>query len=155
MSALSDERLLFVVREDFDIGASFSHGIDVVFSNAAFEHFDKVEAVVRGLSKAVAKGGVIIAEIDLQTHSRWIRDADPNNIYRYPDWLYNMFRFAGAPNRLRPADYRAYFESSGWTDVEIRPANVLGEEFMSRQVHPRFRSGQMNWLSMTLCARKA
>ena len=45
----------------------------------------------------------LVAEIDLQTHTRWIRNVDPLNIYRYSGQLYGSFRFSdgdGAPARV-------------------------------------------------------
>lgn len=141
----------YVVRKDFDIEA-IEPGFDIVLSNAAFEHFDDVEKVVRQLSRVTKPGGVIIAEIDLQTHSRWIRDADPNNIYRYPDWLYRLFRFTGSPNRVRPREYVSHFQRYGWTDIDTSPANTLASP--PRHVHRRFEDGRLDWLSFVLFARR-
>jgi hypothetical protein len=62
-----------------------------------------------------------VAEIDLKTHSRWIRDHDPNNIYRYSNAIYRALWFRGIPNRVRPYEYRAIFEAHGWTNVRITP----------------------------------
>ena len=110
--------LNYVVRDDFDFVAAFGdRTIDLVFSQAAFEHFDDVEATIDRLSAVCKPGAVIVAEIDLQTHSRWIRRKDPNNIYRYPEALYDLFRFRGSPNRVRPYRYRELFERHGWTNV--------------------------------------
>ena len=88
--------------------------MDIVFSQAAFEHFDDVQRTIQELSAGCSSNAVAIISVDLQTHSRWIRDKDPNNIYRYPDWLYNKFYFKGTPNRVRPYEYKELFEKYGW-----------------------------------------
>ena len=74
VSGAGDE-LNYVVRDDFDLVAAFGRRtIDVVFSQAAFEHFDDPEATIAGLSEICRPGAVIVAEIDLQAHSRGIRN---------------------------------------------------------------------------------
>lgn len=147
--------LNYVVRNDFDLSAAFGDGkIDLVFSQAAFEHFDDVDKVVRQLSGVCKPGAMIVAEIDLKTHSRWIRDKDPNNIYRYPDLIYRTFWFRGIPNRVRPYQYRAAFERHGWGRIEIIPRTRLEEP---PSVSRRFRGeiNQMDCLTFILCATKS
>jgi SAM-dependent methyltransferase len=151
-------RLRYVVREDFDLVSAFgSNTMDLVFSQAAFEHFDDVARTVQQLTAVCKPGAIIVAEIDLKTHSRWIRDKDPNNIYRYSDGVYGAFWFRGIPNRMRPYQYRELFERHGWCDVSIIPieqVNGLENEF---SVHRQFKDSrnQMSYLSIVLCARKA
>ncbi len=154
LTALSDGRVRYAVREDFDLAAVVAPEVDIVFSNAAFEHFDDVEATVEKLSAVTGPNAYVAIEIDLQTHSRWIREADPNNIYRYPDWLYRLFRYPGQPNRLRPAQYKRIFERHGWTDLALFPANRLDKRLSKRTVHPAFDDQQLDWLSFILLARK-
>jgi SAM-dependent methyltransferase len=148
------ECVRYVAREDFDLAAALpASSIDVVLSNAAFEHFDDVERTARQLADVVRPGGRIVAVIDLQTHSRWIRDKDPNNIYRYPRWLYRLFYFPGQPNRVRPEHYRACFESNGWRDVSISASTRFDSR--GRDVHADFRD--CAWLdarSIVLCATR-
>jgi len=89
---------------------------------------------------------LLVADIDLMTHSRWIREADPNNIYRYPKWLYDLFYFPGIPNRNRPGDYQAAFERNGWPRVSVEAALQLEPGKVS------VKGDRMNWLSMVLTA---
>lgn len=147
-------RIRYVAREDFDLARALEpESIDVVFSNAAFEHFDDVEATVRRLTRVVKPGGKLVAVIDLQTHSRWIRDKDPNNIYRYPRWLYRLFYFPGQPNRVRPAEYRSFFERNGWIDVSINVSTRFDPR--GRSVHPAFRGCRyLDARSIVLCATR-
>jgi SAM-dependent methyltransferase len=154
----SASRLRYVVREDFDLVSAFGRNtMDLVFSQAAFEHFDDVARTVRQLTAVCKSGAMIVAEIDLKTHSRWIRDKDPNNIYRYSDGVYGAFWFRGMPNRMRPYQYRELFERHGWRDVSITPIEQvrdLGGEF---PVHRQFKDSrnQMSYLSIVLCAKKS
>lgn len=151
-------RLNYVVRHDFDIRSAFGElSIDLVFSQAAFEHFDDIEATISQLSAVCKPNAILIAEIDLKTHSRWIRDKDPNNIYRYPRWVYDMFRFRGAPNRVRPFQYKEAFERSGWTDISIVPLHKANDRDSScTGVNRAFADerNEMDYLSIMLCARK-
>ena len=114
-------RLNYVVDPAFDLERLAAVDIDLVVSQAAFEHFDFARETIEQLSRIVRSGGVLCAEIDLQTHSRWIRERDPNNIYRFPGWLYQRLHYAGIPNRVRPEQYRDALIEHGWKDVTIIP----------------------------------
>jgi SAM-dependent methyltransferase len=148
-------RVRYIARKDFDVAAALPpDSIDLVISNAAFEHFDDVATTVRQLAKVVRRGGKVITIIDLQTHSRWIRDKDPNNIYRYPRWFYRLFYAPGQPNRMRPADYRRAFEGAGWRNVVVKTSTRFDSR--GRSVHKDFRDCE--WLdsrSIVLCAIRA
>lgn len=154
-----NDRLNYVCRKDFDITQFKDAGVDIVFSQAAFEHFSDVGGAVKRLSRVVKKGAVIVAEIDLKTHSRWLRDADPLNIYRYGGFVYDVFSFPATPNRLRPRDYAGIFEANGWGDVRIIPLVRLDAGYadkISPSLDARFRDAgnQMDYLSVIFCATK-
>lgn len=154
-----NDKLNYLCRDDFDISAFEGEDIDLVFSQAAFEHFDDLGRVFSQLRRVVKSGAILIAEVDLQTHTRWIRDADPLNIYRYLDWTYGLFKFAGSPNRVRPLEYQKILEKNGWRDIQIQPLVVLDSEYMSKvqnSLGRRFRDSinQMSILSMMICATK-
>jgi hypothetical protein len=83
---------------------------------------------------------------------------DPNNIYRYPDWIYRIFWFRGIPNRVRPYQYKQAFERHGWENVAIIPIERTttqhpGAVYLDNQF--RAEKNEMNHLSIVLCARKA
>lgn len=158
--AKKNDRLNYIVTRDFDVTVFGKGAVDVVFSQAAFEHFSDMERTVAQLSGVVKKGAALVAEIDLKTHTRWIRDADPLNIYRYGDLIYNLFSCPGSPNRLRPADYRRMFEKNGWTRVTTTPVIKLDEGYVSKvapSLSKRFRGAEseMGHLSVILCATKS
>lgn len=148
----------YVYRKDFDIlSAVDKNSIDLIFSNAAFEHFDTVEETIRQISIIAKPKAKLISEIDLQTHSRWIRDKDPNNIYRYSDRIYHLFNCKGIPNRLRPCDYETILQRNGWENIIIYPTKKLSD-FECQKITPflnyRFQNtrNQMHILSFMLCA---
>jgi SAM-dependent methyltransferase len=151
------KRIEYLVKDDFDIAKALSgRRFDLVFSNAAFEHFEDVKKVIAELSTVTRKGAILVCNVDLMTHSRWIRQHDPNNIYRYSEWLYRLLKFNGIPNRLRPQHYKTLLEDNGWTDVKIVPDLRLSG-FDSRYLAKRFQDPHncMEYLSITICARRA
>lgn len=150
-------RLRLVVRKDFDLVSAFGpQSIDLVFSQAAFEHFDDVDRTVEQLSIVCKPGAMIVAEIDLKTHSRWIRDHDPNNIYRYSNPLYRALWFRGIPNRVRPYQYREIFQAHGWTNVTVTPLERISDPRHLGSVSGRFRDArnELDLLSIVFCATK-
>jgi hypothetical protein len=153
-------RLNYVCRKDFDIAQAVGDDkIDFVFSNAAFEHFDDVNQTIKKLDSITSSGSVFIALVDLQTHSRWIRAKDPNNIYRYPNSLYKILGTKSSPNRVRPYRYKEYLEKSGWENVVIQPAAFLKKDdsrYAPMSLNKQFQSdiNQMDYLDVWICATK-
>ena len=152
-------RLNYVVRDDFNLICAFGKTtVDLVFSQAAFEHFDAINETVSQLSSVCKPGAILVAEIDLKTHSRWIRDKDPNNIYRYSSHVYNTFWFRGIPNRIRPFQYKDALERSGWKDISITPLTLLNDAGSRDPCTNKVFSdpkNQMDYLSIMLCATKS
>ena len=133
--------------------------IDIIFSQAAFEHFDDVPKLFKQLSSKVKSGTVLIAEVDLKTHTRFIRDRDPLNIYRYPDPLYNTLKFSGSPNRLRPFEYKQILEDTGWENIQIIPLKTLPDSALQKtlpSLNKKFlpKKNEMAILECILCAKK-
>lgn len=155
-----NDKLNYVCRKDFDLSIFKEEKVDIVFSQAAFEHFDNVEKTVAQLSEVVKHGGIFIAEVDLKTHTRWIRDADPLNIYRYSDVTYNLFKFSGSPNRVRPFEYEEILEKHGWTNITIKPLTILEKNYLNRKMivslNRRFSDpiNNMDYLSIMIHAIK-
>jgi SAM-dependent methyltransferase len=152
-------RLRYVVREDFDLVDTFGEAsIDLVVSQAAFEHFDDVDLVIDQLDRVCRPGAMIVAEVDLMTHSRWIREKDPNNIYRYSPRVYELFHFRGSPNRVRPFRYEAAFARRGWTHVTVTPLETTrGRESLKSGMDETFsgEGNRMDVLTFVLTATKA
>lgn len=147
----------YIVDKKFDL-KRFSD-IDLIFSQAAFEHFNDVSRVAEGLFKIASRGAILVAEIDLRTHTGILAGRDPLNIYRYPKFIYNLFRFKGIPNRLRPQDYEEIFSEAGFKDIAIYPLKKLADTDLARvknSLSSEFKNkdGQMEYLSIILCAKK-
>ena len=153
------ERLQYVIDPSFSL-VSIHEKTDIVFSQAAFEHFDDVPRVISELGAVLNKGGSLIAGIDLKTHTGWIRDKDPLNIYRYSDRYYNTFRFQGSPNRLRSFEYAELIRKNGWSDVIIKPMKALDANEVKRtkpSLSKRFRyfeTNELSFLSVMLLAKR-
>ena len=152
LAALSDGRIEYIINEQFDLAVLPANSFDVVFSNAAFEHFDDVYATIDQVKTLLRPGGTFIAEVDLQTHSRWIRERDPNNIYRYSERLYKAFHFPAQPNRVRPERYVEHLKTSGWKTVQNAPQNQLPNAMHKRRVSKGFRGSDMTTLSTVIMA---
>lgn len=155
----SPKRLNYIYDPNFDLNVFGKDSIDLVFSNAAVEHIADPERTVKTLNELVVPGGIAIISIGFVTHTRWIMDVDPLNIYRYPDAIYKMFSFSGIPNRVRPYQYRQMFEAHGWEDIHILERTVLDKKYMN-QVTPhltkKFRAleNEMHIVTGVLCAKK-
>ena len=156
----ADRRLHYICRKDFDIPKALTpHRIDFIFSNAAFEHFNDISKTIADVSQIASKGAFFIALVDHRTHSRWIRDKDPNNIYRYPTRLYKMLSARSTPNRIRPYQYEEALEKNGWTNIAVYPVQELGDHpynFIKNRLNKQFRDAknQMKYLTTWICATK-
>ncbi len=117
--------LRYICREDFSFSDIPKGSIDLIVSNAAFEHFDDIADVIKRATPLVKPGALFVADIDLQTHSRIIRNRDPLNIYRYSDRWYRMWKFVGSPNRIRPHQFQQALHNNGWKNIVMSPLIVL------------------------------
>ncbi len=133
--------------------------IDIIFSQAALEHFDDIKKTIRDLDGIVKSGTVFIAEVDLQTHTRWLRPNDPLNIYRFSNWFYQLCKFSGSPNRVRPFEYVEAFTQAGWEKIEIIPLIKLSEKNTINtlpHLTQKFQDpkNQIDVLTFVICATK-
>ncbi len=155
------EMLNYSCRSDFDLMEAFKYeSFDIVFSQAAFEHFNDFNATVEQLSSVVGDDAYLIAEVDLSTHSRFIREIDPLSIYRYPDVIYNLITTSASPNRLRPFEYEEILERHGWEQCRVFPLSVYSDEYCDSvrgALLERYqdKKNQIEFHSIALCARKA
>lgn len=150
-------RLKLVVRPDFDVKRAIGDAqIDLIVSQAAFEHFDNIPATFAQMTEVCSPGARLVAVVDLATHSRWIRDHDPNNIYRYSESFYRQFHFRGSPNRLRPHEYVDSLERLGWSAVTAEPMRRVESEKQISGMHEAFSGteSQMDFLEIVLRATR-
>ena len=152
------DRLNYIYDKNFSFSSLQSEMFDVVFSQAAFEHFDNIENTLRNVSEIISDGGWVLLGIDFQTHTRWIRERDPLNIYRYSDKIYKIFSFQGIPNRLRPDYYIRCLEKFGWKDIKFVPKRKLSQkelEIIRPYLYGRFSNCEnIDILNGILFARK-
>lgn len=157
----NSEKLNYFCRKDFDIVSALeSRKIDIIFSTAAFEHFNDFNKTIKDVTMVAVSGARFIVSVDLQTHSRWVREHDPNNIYRYPKWLYNILSVPVTPNRVRPYEYREALERNGWKDIRIVADTLLEEEkysFIKKHFNKDYfeEQNQMNYLTIVIYATKS
>jgi SAM-dependent methyltransferase len=160
LHANEDGPLRYRVMAGFNLEKLDLDGFDLVVSHSALEHVAKIERSIESLSKRVSDRAHLVAEIDLQTHTRWIRDHDPLNIYRYRNNTWRTFSFSGIPNRVRPDTYFEALEKHEWTDLRIYPQRVLPMDYVQRVEHTldqQFRDDpeHMSWLSIVICASRS
>lgn len=149
----------YFVDKGFDI-SKINDKVDIVFSQASFEHFSNVEKTIKDLNKVTNPGGILISEIDLKTHTRWIRDKDPLNIYRYNNFFWSLFKFKGSPNRIRPFEYKKFLEKNGWSNTKIDPLSVLDKKYLDKvkptlnRKYKNLKSSDMKMLSIMIMSEK-
>lgn len=125
------ENLSYIVDKELNI-ARVKEKPELVFSQAAFEHFSDAKKTLIQLSRIVALGCIMISEIDLKTHTSWIRERDPLNIYRYGKKFWDAFKFNGFPNRVRTFEYKRILKSNHWQDIRIEPLTVLEDSYVEQ-----------------------
>jgi ubiquinone/menaquinone biosynthesis C-methylase UbiE len=150
--------LTFKQDHSFSFNWLPAESVDLVVSNAAFEHFDHVPEILTQVARVLAPGGALVAQVDLQTHTRVLRDRDPLNIYRYPRLLYRLAKFSGIPNRVRPSVYEKTLSDLGFTLIDIIPEIVMDEAKLKRDrpyVRRRYRKDPtLGVLSFIVIAKK-
>lgn len=148
----------YICDKGFSFSGLKSEKIDIVLSNATFQLLDDVENTIKEISLLVNSGGCIISGIDLQTHTRFLRQKDPLNIYRYAEPAYKHLSFRESPNRVRPYEYKGLLEKYGWEGIVFVPRRSLAQDQLRAAkpyLYGKFKEcGDMDILSGTLFARK-
>jgi SAM-dependent methyltransferase len=152
-------KIHYVQDQNFSLKHFLDKKIDLVVSQAAFEHFDNPAQVIKEIGQISQSGTKVVAQIDMMTHSRWIKNVDPLNIYRYGDFYYQHTKFAGSPNRWRPDEYVAEFKKAGFKNIKIVPMSTLPLDYISditSHLYQKFRpkEKQMEILDCYLLATK-
>jgi len=152
-------RLRYFHRPRFNLDVLAKKSFDLILSHSSLEHVRHFDKTAEQLGRCARSQADFVAEIDLQTHTRWLRDHDPLNIYRYNNPLYQSLSFSGSPNRVRPDEFVEDLENAGWTNPRFYPRRVLDAEYVHR-VEPsladRFRGDpeRLGWMSFVLCAQQ-
>ena len=115
------------------------------------EHLNNVKETFAILRSKLTEDAIMVNEVDLSTHTRWIRDLDPLSILRYSNRLYPIFSFSGSPNRLRIGDYRSILEGLGYRQIRMIPIKTLDSEYMgwvSKRLAREFRTCSLSELKV-------
>ncbi|MGE4292325.1 MAG: class I SAM-dependent methyltransferase [Desulfovibrio sp.] len=156
-SRTGDGTLNYICKDCIDFLEIPDGAVDVVFSQAALEHVQDLEALFTRLAPKCRPGALLVAEVDLKAHSRWVRDYDPLNIYIYNQELYRLLSHPATPNRVRPREYAAHLKKTGWTDIQIIPLKTADKDYVDHirpSIQPRFRDNDLSCLSILLLAKK-
>ncbi len=116
---------------------------DVLVSQAVLEHLDDVRKAFDTLRPTLSANAIMVHEVDIGTHTRWVRALDPLNLLRYSDTIYELLRFSGSPNRLRMCDYQQILNQLGFKRVETRSLIVLSDRYVKKvksSLYKTFRS---------------
>lgn len=151
--------LNYIHSENFDIPIFRNEDIDLIVSNAAFEHFDSINRTIKEMSEISKPGTILVTEIDLSTHTRWIRDVDPLNIYRVSERIYKLLHYSGIPNRIRPYQYMEMLSEYGWHNVKCYSKTILDNEYIESvegYLSSEFRDSknEMQDIHVVICATK-
>ncbi|MEW6557425.1 MAG: methyltransferase domain-containing protein [Elusimicrobiota bacterium] len=116
----------------FDLQQLSSEKFDILVSQAVLEHIVDIHAIFQILYFKLKPNAVMVHEVDLGTHTGFIRDLDPLNLLRYSDTVWNLVKFDGSPNRLRMTDYQNIFTELGFVKVETKQKMVLDSEYVKK-----------------------
>jgi hypothetical protein len=121
--------------------------VDIVLSNAVFEHLGDVEGVARAIAALTAPDGVHLHFVDLSDHFR----AHPFEMLCYSEATWRRWLNPGSNlNRCRVGDYRRAFEGA-FTDVEIDVQERRPDRFRRdrARIRPEFLTGDESLDSAT------
>ncbi|MFA6423818.1 MAG: methyltransferase domain-containing protein [Candidatus Magasanikbacteria bacterium] len=152
-------KIQYIADKKFSLQHFLDKKIDLIVSQAAFEHFVDPAQVIKEIGQISKSGTKVVIQIDMMTHSRWIKDVDPQNIYRYSNIFYQLTKFLGSPNRWRPNDYVTEFNKAGFGKIKIVPITVLQDDYIDNltpHLNKQFRKKekQMEILDCYLLATK-
>ena len=152
-------KIHYIQDNNFSLQHFADKKINLIVSQAAFEHFTNPAQVIKEIGQISQSGTRLVIQIDMMTHSRWIKDADPLNIYRYSKTFYGLTKFSGSPNRWRVDDYVKEFKKAGFGNIQIIPISTLPNDYitnLSPHLNKQFRKKekQMEILDCYLLATK-
>lgn len=154
---LSDSNINYVIDSTFSISQFKNNKINIILSNHAFEHFNDINMVINESYKTLISGGIFMADIDLQTHTRWLRESDPLNIYRFSKPIWEFFLIGGSPNRITVSEYKLALENAGFEDIKISPRVQLDSKSLMRVwtgLDESFRKDEIANLDFVIIAKK-
>lgn len=112
--------------------------IDIVFSNAVFEHVHNAGKAINEMGRVTKKGGIGTHEIDLRDH---FFQNTPLRLLQYSDLLWNLMTWnrPGYTNRLRLPDYLEIFRGSGFLVKRLETTREYEGGISSLKIARKFR----------------
>jgi hypothetical protein len=115
---------------------------DMLVTQAVLEHIDNIKCTFQKIKNKITPNGVLSNLVDASTHTRYIRDIDHCNLLRYSDFIYNMLKFDGSPNRLRTSQYEKIFKELDYKNINIVPNKIADSVYVNKlkaHISPKFK----------------
>lgn len=133
--------------------------IDLIFSRAALEHVNDLDATFEDMASALKSDGIILHQVDLKSHG--LHRRNPLDFLTWPTVLWRwMHSHKGVPNRWRINAYRDALRQSGFEEILMTPIELVGQDVID-EIRPHlalpFKSlsnTDLSWLSFWLVCRK-
>jgi hypothetical protein len=136
------EPICYRWNPDFNLEGLPLKRFNIMVSQAVLEHLNDVKNTFAKFKDILSPNAMMVHEIDLGAHTRFIRELDPLNHLRYSDIVWNLLRFNGSPNRLRIIDYQKILNQMGFEKIVTQRIMTLDKEYIKRAKHhlsKRFR----------------
>jgi len=136
------DRFTYSYDPDLDLRKLPSKKYQILVTQAVLEHLRDVRNVFGMLRQKLSRDSLMLNEVDLSTHTRFIRDVDPLNILRYSETFYSFLRFRESPNRLRMGDYELFLNQLGYKNIRTFPIKILDLDYtqwVSKHISRKFK----------------
>jgi hypothetical protein len=120
-------------------------------TQAVLEHLEEIKNIFVILRQKLSRDGLMIHEVDLSTHTRFLMDWDPLNLLRFSHPVYNLLRFNESPNRWRMSDYESILDQLGYKNLRTFPIKILDLDYtrwVSKHLSHPFRDYSLSDLQV-------
>lgn len=124
-----------------ELSAVPSHSVDLIFSNAVFEHLYDIKAAFAQLARITRPGGLGLHQVDFRDHRDQGR---PLECLLASDREFSREfkeRHGECGNRFRPLEMKKFFEEAGFAIKEIRTDLYAAEDYLADFL-PRLRQAR-------------
>jgi SAM-dependent methyltransferase len=114
-----------------ELSAVPSHSVDLIFSNAVFEHLYDLKAASAQIARITRPGGLGLHQVDFRDHRNPSRPLEYLLLSdREFKWEFKE-RHGECGNRFRPLEMRRFFEEAGFVVNEFRPDLYAEAEYLA------------------------
>ncbi len=112
------------------LSENIDKSVDVVVSNAVFEHLFDLESAFYHLARITKPGGLGIHQVDFRDHRNYSRPLE--HLLLKDEEFYGKFKARQGEfgNRYRPQEMQELLELSGFEVKEFRPDIFTEEEYL-------------------------